>query len=99
MSDMTHGCVSGPGHGPRWESKCGSNLRIQHGLHELIGSHYGRVVAFYRKSRLVGGTYASTVEEVMREEAPKSSLTAAQKKVLREERSKAPADLRGAFDT
>jgi hypothetical protein len=22
-SNMTHGSISGPGHGPRWESKCG----------------------------------------------------------------------------
>ena len=97
-ADMTHGCVSGPGHGPRWESKCGGNLRIQHGLHELTGSRYGRVVAFYRKSRLVDETYASTLEEGMKEEVSKSPLTAAQKRTLREERSKVPADLRAAFD-
>jgi hypothetical protein len=47
ISNMTHGSVSGPGHGPRWESKCGGDLRIQHGLTELAGSSYGRVVAFY----------------------------------------------------
>jgi hypothetical protein len=35
----------------------------------------------------------------MKEEVSKSLLTAAQKKVLREGRSKAPADLRAAFDT
>jgi hypothetical protein len=97
MGDMTHGCVSGPGHGPRWESKCGSNLRIQHGLHERVGSHYGRVVAFYRKSRLVGGTYASTLEEGMKGNSS-SSLKSVQKRALREERSHVPADLRAAFD-
>ena len=48
-SSMTHGCISGPGHGPRWESKCGQSLRIQHGLTELEGATYGRVVAFYSK--------------------------------------------------
>src|SRR4051794_15423465 len=37
-SSMTHGCISGPGHGPRWESKCGADLRIQHGLNELAGA-------------------------------------------------------------
>ena len=41
VSGMTHGSVSGPGHGPRWESKCGGDLRIQHGLNELAGSTYG----------------------------------------------------------
>lgn len=50
-SRMTHGSVSGPGHGLRWESKCGSDLRIQHALNELISPSYGRVVAFYARSR------------------------------------------------
>jgi hypothetical protein len=31
-SNMTHGSISSLGHGPRWESKCGGDLRIQHGL-------------------------------------------------------------------
>jgi hypothetical protein len=44
---MTHGCISGPGHGPRWESKCGSLLRIEHGLNELVSPSYGHVVAYY----------------------------------------------------
>src|SRR5947209_9451888 len=35
-SGMTHGSVTGPGHGPRWESKCGGDLRIQPGLGEFV---------------------------------------------------------------
>jgi hypothetical protein len=97
-SDMTHGCVSGLGHGPRWESKCGGDLRIQHGLNELVGSHYGRVVAFYRKSRLVEGLYASIAGEAMKGGTSIPALTAAQKKALREARNSAPAGLRAAFD-
>ncbi|ACL04134.1 conserved hypothetical protein [Desulfatibacillum aliphaticivorans] len=50
-NQMTHGCISGPGHGPRWESKCGAGLRIQHGLTELEGAIYGQVIAYYAKSR------------------------------------------------
>ncbi|HEV2818417.1 MAG TPA: hypothetical protein VGW40_14490 [Allosphingosinicella sp.] len=46
---MTHGSVSGPGHGPRWESKCGSLLRIQHGLNELDSPSYGHIVAYYSR--------------------------------------------------
>jgi hypothetical protein len=46
---MTHGCISGPGHGPRWESKCGSLLRIEHGLNELVSPSYGHVVAYYSR--------------------------------------------------
>ncbi len=48
---MTHGSISGPAHGPRWESKCGAGLRFQHGLNELQGALYGQVVAYYATSR------------------------------------------------
>lgn len=48
---MMHGSVSGPGHGPRWESKCGAWLRIQHGLAEMEGgSLYGDVLGFYSRA-------------------------------------------------
>jgi hypothetical protein len=46
-SQMTHGCISGPTHGPCWESKCGSLARIQHCLNELNGPAYGHVIAYY----------------------------------------------------
>lgn len=46
---LTHGCVSGPEHGPRWESKCGAALRIQHDLNELESDIYGHVDGFYAK--------------------------------------------------
>ncbi len=97
-SNMTHGCIAGPSHGPRWESKCWGDLRIQHGLNELVGSSYGRVVAFYRRSRLVDDPYTTIMEADMNERTPKSSLTVAQKKVLREQRGGVPADLQAAFD-
>ena len=48
---MAHGSISGPGHGPRWESKCGAWLRIQHGLAEMEGgSLYGNVLGFYTRA-------------------------------------------------
>jgi hypothetical protein len=48
---MTHGSISGPGHGPRWESKCGAWLRMQHGLAEMEGGTiYGNVLGFYEPS-------------------------------------------------
>lgn len=50
QSQMTHGCISGSSHGPRWESKLGRLLRIQHGLSELEGAAYGKVQFFYDKS-------------------------------------------------
>ncbi len=46
---ITHGSISGPGHGPRWESKCGGEARIQHGFDELQGEIYGKPDTFYTK--------------------------------------------------
>jgi hypothetical protein len=47
-SDMRHACVSGQDHGPRWESKCGAWVRLQHGLAEMEGGLlYGGVLGFY----------------------------------------------------
>lgn len=47
---ITHGCISGPDHGPAWESKCGADLRIQHDLNELEGEIYGHVDGFYART-------------------------------------------------
>lgn len=48
--NLTHGCVSGPGHGPSWESKCGDLAQIQHELSELEGNIYGKPVSFYTRA-------------------------------------------------
>jgi hypothetical protein len=97
-SNMTHGCISGPGHGPRWESKCGGDLRIQHALGELIGASYGRVVAFYTRSRSQRAPKELKLEEAVKEKDQKSYLTAPQKKTLRAERDAVDPDLRMAFE-
>ena len=97
-SNMTHGCISGPGHGPRWESKCGGDLRIQHALGELTGASYGRVVAFYTRSRSLLALNESIVEEVVKEKDQKSYLTGTQKKALGAEREAVDADLKKAFE-
>jgi hypothetical protein len=97
-SNMTHGSISGPGHGPRWESKCGSDLRIQHGLNELVGSSYGRVVAFYRRSRLLEAVFASIVEKPMKDKASRTCLTGAEKKALRDQVNDVPTEARAAFE-
>lgn len=98
-TNMTHGSVSGPGHGPRWESKCGSDLRIQHGLGELAGSSYGRVVAFYRRGRTLTAANESLAEEIMKEKAVKSYMTAAQRKALGEESGQIADELRSAYES
>lgn len=97
-SSMTHGSVSGPNHGPCWESKCGGDLRIQHGLSELAGSLYGRVLAFYHRSRTLRAEFDPIVEDIMKEKTAKSYLSAAQKKILHEQRAAIPNELRAAFD-
>jgi hypothetical protein len=97
-SSMTHGSISGPGHGARWESKCGGDLRIQHGLSELVSSSYGHVVAFYRQGRNLTASYADAFEDVMKEKVAKSSLSAAQRRALNEQRETLPPALRTAFE-
>lgn len=97
-STLIHGSISGPGHGPRWESKCGSSLRIQHGINELAGSAYGRILAFYRRSLTLEAVFASILEQTVNGKTSKSYLTAAQKKVLREQRGRIPAELQVAFE-
>jgi hypothetical protein len=93
---MTHGCISGPGHGPRWESKCGAGLRIQHALAELVGSVYGRVVAFYRPA---GGKHAARARPGSKARAMRFRLTSEQRRRLDEQRRAVPAELREAFAT
>lgn len=97
-ANMTHGSISGPGHGPRWESKCGQDLRIQHGLGELVGSSYGRVVAFYRLGRTLTATNAAILEEDMKGKTVKSYLSKPQSKSLAEERERIAIDLRRDYE-
>lgn len=46
----THGSVSGPSHGERWESKCGQAARIQHGRDELVSNVYGQIRGYWLKT-------------------------------------------------
>lgn len=99
LSAMTHGSISGPGHGPRWESKCGADLRIQHALPELVGGLYGRVVAFYRRldeADLM--TRRSRELTKMRGSKIQLDLTPSQRKDLRAEVERTPPELRKQFE-
>lgn len=49
---VLHAAISGKGHGPRWESKDGGELRYQHYITDFDGSGYGIVQAHYRHSRI-----------------------------------------------
>ena len=46
----THGSVSGPIHGERWESKCGQAAQIQHGRDELESDVYGKIAGYWLKT-------------------------------------------------
>lgn len=95
-SRMTHGSVSGPTHGPRWESKCGTDLRIQHDLNELVSPSYGRVVAFYSLSQTLHRTAAGLSETGEARMSYSSEIDAHQ---IEELVSTVPRDLSDKFDT
>jgi hypothetical protein len=96
-NNMTHGSVTGPGHGPRWESKCGSSLRIQHGLNELVSSGYGRVVAFYSSTRALSKATRRLVDAV-NEGRFATMPTSEQLDAVRAAAKRVPSELRKRFD-
>jgi hypothetical protein len=97
-SNMTHACISGQGHGPRWESKCGGDLQIQHGLNELAGASYGRVLAFYRRNSLLEAPYEALAESSMNQKSSKSFLSASERKLLNAQTKAVPQDVRRQFE-
>ena len=94
-SSMTHGSISGPAHGPRWESKCGTDLRIQHALAELEGSSYGRVLAFYARSLAIAAP-ASKLLQVPKK-TMKPTATAKQRAALKSTASEVDPKTRQTF--
>lgn len=97
-TNMTHGCVSGSGHGPRWESKCGASLRIQHGLNELVSSGYGRVLAFYGQGRALSTEEQSLVDAQRRGELQLVMPTQEQIAAVKEQAAKLPSELTARFE-
>ena len=86
-NNMTHGCISGPTHGPKWESKCGSLARIQHCLNELNGPSYGHVIAYYSwKLKIIFPKYLLKYMKLKREFTKEeiNRITALTKKIPRE---------------
>ncbi len=76
-----------------------TDLRIQHGLNELAGGLYGRVLAFYSKGRSLPASFAAIAEDVMKEKLAKSYLSASQKQLLQKQEAGIPAKVRTAFET
>jgi hypothetical protein len=97
-ADMTHGNVSGPSHGPRWESKCGGSLRIQHGLTELEGATYGRVLVFYARALDAEAPAAAILEQLISASNIETmQLTDEDKAALQHLIAGIPEDLRQAY--
>lgn len=98
-SNMTHGCISGLGHGPRWESKCGADLRIQHGLTELESVTYGRVLAFYDKAAISTPFADLAAESAFSEDSKTMELSSYEKSVLKKYiSSNVPKDVQTTFE-
>ena len=74
-------------------------MRIQHGLNELAGGLYGRVLAFYSKGRTLPAPLAAIAEDVMREKLAKSYLSPAQKHLLPKQQAEIPVKMRTALET
>jgi hypothetical protein len=96
LGSMTHASISGAGHGPRWESKCGAWLRIQHGLAEMEGGvFYGNVLGFYSSS---GGAAVETPEAIETSRTMRTEkLTKSDLKFLQTRVQQVPPDLKDRF--
>ena len=97
MKNSPHGSISGPGHGPRWESKCGSDLRIQHGLDELEGSSYGRVLVFYARSLALSAPASKLFQATKK--TMKATITAKERSTLKSIAAEVDARTKEAFQT
>lgn len=93
-NSMTHGCISGPTHGPCWESKCGGLARIQHCLNELNGPVYGHVIAYYKRKFRIPYRIIKYLKILMKE---RWEFTKDEKAILRELIKELPADLKAKF--
>lgn len=98
LTQMTHGCISGTGHGPRWESKCGADLRIQHGLNELVGASYGRVLAFYTPRRAANKGPEKLSAEIRKMPRRRSNVSRGNVSALKKEVAAIPEDVRHEFE-
>jgi hypothetical protein len=94
---MTHGSVSGPGHGPRWESKCGGDLRIQHGLNELVGASYGRVIAFYTRGLALASPAAKLLTEALKDVTAITPMSTEHQEDLKKATAEISPELRRVF--
>lgn len=97
---MTHGCISGPTHGPCWESKCGSLARIQHCLNELNGPVYQHVIAYYTwKIIIVGPQFPIPLPKYLKEYMKIKRVFTKEETALIKELVKAvPADTAAEFE-
>lgn len=102
--EMMHGTIRSSVFRRRWESKCGSGLRIQHGLHELESGAYGNLIAQYGtlKSVTRADSFRKHVEKIAKGRAVKTYLTREQAEELARDIERLPQarrdDYRKAFE-
>jgi hypothetical protein len=100
--NMTHGSTTGPGHGSRWESKCGDMHRLQHGRDELqapimVPNSYGYIRYYYRMPPPVVAFLLRLFRP--RPRAPALQLLSpAEQQALAQRLRDVPPDLRAAFE-
>jgi hypothetical protein len=98
-ADMRHGSVSGPGHGPRWESKCGALLRIEHGRDELVSKGYGSILAYYSRTNILCRLLRRLIDAIRKVNGKVSVMpTEAQIAAVRAAARRLPLELRDRFD-
>lgn len=96
LIEMTHGALCDPKFDPRWESKCGTWLRIQHGLAEMEGGSYGNVLGFYARTDDDMIDAPTVVEGAVSMKTQK--LSRAHAKYLKERIQRVDPELRDRFD-
>lgn len=101
LSDMTHGAISGAGHGPRWESKLGEQIRIQHGMSEMEGGSYGKVQGFYDQASAAGLEQPGEgkMKPFSNRRRKRMALSKAQFDYIKQRAARLDDELRTRFDT
>jgi hypothetical protein len=97
-TSMTHGCISGPTHGPCWESKCGGWARIQHCLNELNGPVYQHVVAYYSWKLIIIGPKIPLPKYLLEYMKIKRVFTREETAIIKELVKAVPADTAAEFE-
>jgi hypothetical protein len=98
LAEMKHGSTTAPPPLVLWESKCGSSLRIQHGMNELESPSYGRILAYYGRSRLLRSAEEREIEAANGDRLS-VELHAQERDRLEQEAGKVDPELKDRFES